>query len=223
MAKIIAISNTKGGVSKSTLARNFAIACHINGEKILAIDCDPQKSLEKFLAARFERLDHIEFDYEIKNEATGLKRYILHRAEGFDRVIIDIGGRDTVAMRQVLMAADAVIIPLNTSQECTDALEQMIEAVEDARGVNEEMQVFLLISMAPNDPHDTTANITVAGLEELYGDVATVLGTRIKHRKAWLQSGYDGYAIWEVNIKGENKAATEFEALIAELVKKGVL
>jgi len=223
MAKIIAISNTKGGVGKSTLARNFALACHINGEKVLALDCDPQKSLESFFAARSERIDNIEFDCEVKTESLGLKRHILHRAERYDRVIIDIGGRDTVAMRQVLMSADIVIIPINTSQESTDALQQMMEAVDDAKGVNEDMQVYLLITMAPSDPHDSTANVTAEGLADLYEGKATVLATRIKHRKAWLQSGYEGYAIWEVGIKGENKAAAEFEALVSELVKKGVL
>ena len=71
MAKIIAISNTKGGVSKSTLARNIAMACHINNEKVLAMDCDPQNSLEKFFSTRFERLDNVELDVEVKSESTG--------------------------------------------------------------------------------------------------------------------------------------------------------
>lgn len=223
MAKIVAISNTKGGVGKSTLARNFALACHINGEKVLALDCDPQKSLESFFATRSERVDSIELDCEVRSESLGLKRHILHRSDRYDRVVVDIGGRDTVAMRQVLMSADVVIIPINTSQESTDALEQMMAAVDDARGVNEEMQVYLLITMAPSDPHDTTANVTAEGLADLYEGKATVLNSRIKHRKAWLQSGYEGYAIWEVVSKGENKAANEFEMLVNELVKKGVL
>jgi cellulose biosynthesis protein BcsQ len=121
------------------------------------------------------------------------------------------------------MAADVVIIPTTTGQESTDALEQMIDAVDDARGVNERLRVFILVNMAPSDAHDTTASITTEGLADLYEGKAVVLDSRIKHRKAWLQSGYDGYAIWEMPSKGENKAATEFEALITELEKKEVL
>lgn len=223
MAKVIAIANSKGGVGKSTIARNIALACHVNSEKTLALDCDPQKSLEKFFSARAERMDTIELDCDVKTEATGLKREILHRAEKYTRVIIDVGGRDSVAMRQVLMAADVVLIPTTTGQESTDALEQMIDAVEDARGVNEELKAYILINMAPADFYDTTAVITADGLARLYQDKAIVLETRIKHRKAWLQSGYDGYAIWEVSAKTENKAAAEFEALINELVEEGVL
>jgi len=223
MAKIIAVANSKGGVGKTTICRNIALACHINKEKTLALDCDPQKSLEKFFCTRAERLDAIELDCDVKTEATGLKRDILHRSEKFNRVIIDVGGRDSVAMRQVLMAAGVVIIPTTTGQESTDALEQMINAVEDARGVNEDLQAYILINMAPSDPHDTTANITAEGLATLYENRAVVLDTRLKHRKAWLQSGYDGLAIWEVPSKGESKAAGEFENLIKEFVKKEIL
>lgn len=223
MAKIIAVANSKGGVGKTTICRNIALACHINQQKTLALDCDTQKSLEKFFLTRAERLDTIELDCDVKTEANGLRREILHRSEKYDRVIVDVGGRDSVAMRQVLMAADVVIVPTTTSQESTDALEQMIDAIEDARGVNEGLRAFILVNKVPADAHDTTGSVTAEGLADLYEGKAIVLNTHIKHRKAWLQSGFDGHAIWEVPSKGESKAAAEFEALITELISQEVL
>lgn len=223
MAKIIAIANTKGGVGKSTIARNIALACNINDLKTLALDCDPQHSLKKFFTARAERLDTIELDCDVMTEATGLKRDILHRADKYDRVIVDVGGRDSNTMRQVLLAADVVIIPTTTGQESTDALEHMIEAVEDAKSINEGLQACILLNLVPSDAHDTTGSITAEGLTGLYEGNALVLDTRIKHRKAWLQSGYEGHAIWEITLQSENKAATEFESLITELATKEIL
>jgi len=222
MSKIIAVANSKGGVGKTTICRNLALTCKLNNEIVLALDCDPQKSMQSFFSQRAERLDAIDIDCDVKSEALNLKCYIKHRAENFDRVIVDVGGRDSGTLRQVLLAAEAVIIPTTTGQESTDALGQMIEVLEDIRGVNESLQAFLLINMAPSDAHDTTASVTAEGLKELYETSnTTVLNSQIKQRKAWLQSAYDGSAIWEIP-RGE-KAAEEFNKLVDELVEKEVL
>lgn len=223
MSKIIAVANSKGGVGKTTIARNLALVCQANGLKTLALDCDPQKSLESFFSARAERLDRIDIDCDVKTEATGLKRDILHRAKGYDRVIVDVGGRDSLAMRQVLLAADVALIPTTTGQESTDALEHMIQALDDVRGVNEELKAYILINLAPSDPHDSTAPATAEGLAELYEGQAEVLENRIKHRKAWLQSGFEGHAIWEMSSRPEDKATLEFQKVVEELLEKEAL
>lgn len=224
MSKIISIANIKGGVGKTSIARNLALVFHTNGEKTLALDCDPQGSLENFFLDRAERTNHVDVICNPKIAAKGLKREIHAQADGFDRVVIDVGGRDTDAMRQVLLASDVVIIPTSCGQEAIDAIPQIMSAVEDARAFNEGLRACIVINKAPIDPHDTVASAASKGINDNYGEQAVVLEARLKFRKAWLLSAFGGQAIWEVDSKGSSrKAADEFAALIDELLAREVI
>lgn len=57
--KIIAIANQKGGVGKSTITREIAAICAINGYKTLMIDADPQGNLTNSWVENLEELNPI--------------------------------------------------------------------------------------------------------------------------------------------------------------------
>lgn len=217
----IAVANIKGGVGKTTIARNLALVLAANnGGSLLAVDADPQESLETFFRDRAERLDRTEITCIKKYGAKGLKREILAVSEPYRDCVIDCGGRDTEALRQVLLASDAVIIPTTCGQESLDALNKMLDVVDDVKAFNDGLKVAVLFNQCPVDAQDTMAPSAAEGVAKQYPE-AFILTTRLRHRKTWLKSGISGYAVWEID--GRNKAASEFSDMVNELISLEVI
>ena len=67
MGKIIAVSNQKGGVGKTTTAVNLACSLGIAGKKILLIDLDPQGNSTSGYGISKKNVEHSVYDMLIGN------------------------------------------------------------------------------------------------------------------------------------------------------------
>lgn len=148
---IISIVNEKGGSGKSTVCVNLATRLGLDGFNILVIDADPSKNIEIFSSIR-ESLDKKAlFDLSIRS-GSGLIDRIKESDQKYDWLIIDTGGRDSNELRRALLISDVALIPVLPSQFDLVMLTKMFEIIEEARGVNEELKVIVLLNQVSPNP-----------------------------------------------------------------------
>lgn len=149
MSRVIAISNLKGGCSKTTTTINLGAALTKQGQKVLLIDFDPQANLTKGLGLYHSKNFHRTITDIIENLVNGENfdpfADIIHHGEGMDILpanedlagfevsLINEIGRDQFLKRYVEMIKDAYDFILIDCQPSLNTL--TINAFMAANGI----------------------------------------------------------------------------------------
>ena len=137
-ATIIAVSNQKGGVTKTTSTANLGIGLAREGKKVLLVDCDPQGSLS--ISLGYPHPDELPVTLAtvmkklLMDEAVDPKEGILHHEEGVDLMpanielsgmevsLVNVMSREKI-LKQYLDSVkrdyDYVLIDCITTQRCS--------------------------------------------------------------------------------------------------------
>jgi len=140
---IIAVSNQKGGVGKTTVAVNLAACFAAADLDVLVVDADPQASALAWKAQRPDTLPPV--------QAIGLPTDNLHKevpdlAGRYDVVIIDAGGQITQSARAAVVAADFVVVPTLPSPPDVASTEEFFEAVVDVARTFKDLGAAVLLN-----------------------------------------------------------------------------
>lgn len=129
---IISFASSKGGVGKSTTCACIAAELALQGNSVLLIDLDQNKTLARWARkAPIERLTVLpieskEFGEFFRKQAT---------AGNYDHICIDLPGTRETTMFKVLARSDLVVIPAQASEP---DLREALVVVSDIRDVREE-------------------------------------------------------------------------------------
>lgn len=215
---ILTVGSIKGGVGKSTLASNLAVAFSGAGASVLLIDGDKQGSSALFAEARVERLGEAGYacvrarDLEVRNQVRAMR-------DKFDHVLVDVGGQDNPALRAALTASDRVLIPVPPRSLDAWTLDTMLELVREAQVINPDLKAFAVMNLAfPRGQDNSEILAFLREHEDLF-----VAPTAIVQRKAWSDAAGMGMSV--LDAPRNPKASAELEALIEFLgvgVKEGV-
>jgi chromosome partitioning protein len=202
---IITFGATKGGVGKSTISCNFAVAAAKDGKSVLLVDADIQPSSITFRALR-EADDF---------QAIQITTPTLHKdlvQFNHDMIVIDAGGRDSKTFRSAIMAADLLVIPCLPSSVDFWAAEDVIEVLNEARAFKDIRAFFVLNQVIPNTK---ISGEIVEAMADLQNDAKLLKGSlcsRIVYKNAMAE----GMGVIE---KNDPKATTEMTALYNEIIE----
>lgn len=220
---VLTIGNTKGGVGKSTLAVNFAVALARLGGDVLLIDGDsPQETALTFTQLRADRGVS---DYTaIALHGSAIRTQIRQQLAGKYRfIVIDVGGRDTSSLRAALTVSQLVIIPAVPRSFDLWGVDSTAELVREAREVNDDLRAVAVLNLADYQGSDNKE-----ALELLAGiDGIEVSPHSLVRRKAYPNAAALGLSVLEhsdsSNPDGVAKAKHEFSSLFDSLAlsKKG--
>lgn len=219
---IISVINEKGGSGKTTLAVNLAARLSKDGDNVLLLDADPQKSTEVFSNIRSQAELQPLFS-NMSKTGIALGDEIKRLKNNFDSIVIDTGGRDSKEMRKAIINSNIIIIPVIPSQYDVVVMDSMLEIFSNAKEINENLFAFLLINRVSPNPFltkdlenlkqyisKTTKN---KGLQDF-----KVLESVIYERQAFKRAVGEGKSIDEF-CQNNDKAFIEFENFYQELLK----
>ncbi len=205
---------SKGGVGKTTLAVNLAIARALAGRDVWLIDGDRQGTAQTAISIRAESGQAPGIACATYADGPTLRAQVQQQAGKFDDVVIDAGGRDSTALRAALVLSDVLLVPFQPRSYDVWALNDIAALVDEARSVRDGLRAFAVLNCA--DPGATSTDNAEAAAAVAEVPQFVYLPTSLRRRKAFANAAGAGLSVLEIKPQ-DAKASEELKALVSAL------
>ncbi len=212
-AKIIAVSNQKGGSSKTTVAMSIAGHLGERQHRSLLVDADAQETAVAWARAAG---DHRPFPATVigmASYASKMHREIQKQLENYDYVVIDCPPSvDAITSQSALLIADLVIVPVPTGPADIWASCGTKALIERIQVINPELKAVLLATKVQR------TSLSRAVLDELANFGIPLMKSRTTHRTAYQEAIIAGTNV--AALGGDARAAAiEIRELVDEVLE----
>lgn len=211
---IITVGNTKGGVGKTTIAVNLAIARAISGSDVWLIDGDRQGTAQTAISIRSEAGHSPGIACSFYPDGQMLRAQVKQQGKKYTDIVIDAGGRDSTALRAALVLSDVLLVPFQPRSYDVWALNDIASLVDEARSVRDGLRAFAILNCA--DPGDSSTDNIEASKAVADVPQFEYLATPLRRRKSFANAAGAGLSVLELK-PFDAKACDELKELIKEL------
>lgn len=208
---IVSIS-IKGGAGKSVIMVNLAACLARAKMSVCLIDADPHsKSASRWAVRRQKNPKLDKVDLLVRNAGSEIAKELLELKTQYDYILIDLHGGDTDENREVLLAADKLIVPFKAAPGDVATFEDIKPMLDDLKELRPHVEQFTIITEAST----MTAKDKAGAREKLAKEGIPPLNAVLHNRQAFKDSIFNGFGVCEM---ADKKAAAEFDILFAEFL-----
>jgi chromosome partitioning protein len=200
---IIVVGGIKGGSGKTTLATNLTVIRSMEGNKVLLVDADEQRSASDWAQQRDGM--GVETNWSTVSLAgKAIYSQVQRMRSDYNDIIIDVGGRDTTSQRSALTIADVFLIPFKPRSLDIWTIGPLKTMISEIKTVNPSLKCIAVVNQA--DPRGSDNDEAIEVLKEC--DHFECYAGSIGHRKAFGNAAAEGLSVLELE-KHDKKANQE--------------
>jgi chromosome partitioning protein len=206
---LIATTNSKGGVGKSTIAVHLAAWLHGQGKHVVVIDCDTQQSCSRWL----NRVN-VEIPTVQMGTPDEVFKYGMELVSQADLVIADGPAGLAELTRALLMICDLALVPCGPSALDLESSRITVEVIQQARKIRKgDLPLALFI------PNRLQANTILASeLMAVSGRLGIpVTKSALRLRQVYANAPGQGQTVWNIP-NAPSEAVADMQFLCQEII-----
>lgn len=216
-AKIIAVSNQKGGAGKSTVTTNLAVELAHRGYEVLVIDSDGEQQSAMVWSARREQVNEdgkLPFIQVTHLPAKNLRN--VHRLrDKYEYILVDGGARITDEAHAAVAVADFLLVPVKPSELDIESTIQFLKIVSLGMKRNDELKVSIVVN---GINEQTVLGQTVLEQLQQWEDFR-LLESRLGQYQAFQDAVSSGMGVVELGTRSAVKPSSQVRALCTEIME----
>lgn len=193
---IIAVTNLKGGVGKTTIATNLAVAFALHGKSVCIIDTDKEQTSS--IRWSEQREDDKPYIAVVTVGVEKLLREAEQLAKKYDIVLLDGSPNASELAITTIITADIVLVPVSKSAYDFWAMENFLQKYKQAQAFRPDIRAYIVLNK-----FNEKQNVAREVKEAIQRDFSKIplLQTVLHDRVAYTETITEGIGVLEYKDK----------------------